>query len=287
MRCDLKAHLTELAKTNELFYRPNIGNAGDSLIACATFQLFEKNRIPYQLVDDESFDPVGKVVIYGGGGNLVSGRYEARRFLERVHLSATKLVVLPHTISGHEDFLGQLGSNVDLFAREEVSFEYLRRYALRANLFLGDDLAFELDPMRILEEELPRPYRHLPLKQLVRRDAALLREVVRRSYSRDLVLNCFRTDKERTDIRLPANNVDVSKLFKCGTETPPQAFVSTHMVFRLINHYDAVRTNRLHLAIAGAVLGKEVQFYSNSYYKCEAVYNFSMKDRFPNVQWMG
>ena len=50
---------------------------------------------------------------------------------------------------------------------------------------------------------------------------------------------------------------------------------------------DSLRAGwNLHLAIAGALLGKPVECYPNSYFKNEAVYHFSMKDRFPNVQWM-
>ena len=77
------------------------------------------------------------------------------------------------------------------------------------------------------------------------------------------------------------------KLFKCGTATSEQAEIATRMMFEFLTRYDEVRTNRLHIAIAGALLGKRVKFYPNSYYKCEAVYRYSMKDRFPNVQWMG
>lgn len=287
MKTDIRAYLKELAKQGVFFFRPNPGNAGDSLIACATFQLFEQVGIPYQLFDNSSFDPSGKVVVFGGGGSLVSGYRAAWQFVEQYHQVAKKLVILPQTISGHEDFLGQLGANVDVFAREKISYAHVQRHAPHANLFLGDDLAFGLDVEQVLAADLSAPYWTLPLKQVVRRDVARLREAVCRSFGQTRTLNCFRTDKERTDLRRPRGNLDLSKLFKCGTSTPEQALLASHLIFRMLNQYAEVRTNRLHLAIAGALLGKDVKFYPNSYYKCEAVYKFSLKDRFPNVQWMG
>ena len=287
MKLTVKTYLKELAEQGELVYCPNAGNAGDSLIACATFQLFERLGIHFHLYDEAQFDPNEKILIYGGGGSFVPEYSAARQFVERYHRAVRKLVVLPHTICGHADLLSQLGSNVDLFAREEVSFEHVQRHAPHANVFLADDLAFGLNVEPVLAVDLARPYRNLPLKQLIRRDTGLLREAVRRARGKTQVLNCFRTDKERTEIRLPFGNMDLSKLFKCGVDTPKQALCSTQMVFRFINCYDEIRTNRLHMAVAGALLGKDVKFYPNSYFKNEAVYQFSMKDRFPNVQWMG
>jgi exopolysaccharide biosynthesis predicted pyruvyltransferase EpsI len=281
------AHLAELQGQGELYFYPNRGNAGDSLIACATFQLFERIGLTVHPIKEDGFDAAGKIVLYGGGGNLVAGRREARQFVERHHASAKRLVVLPHTISGHEDLLAKLGSNVDLFAREEVSYNHIKRHAFAANLFLNDDLAFGLNVEAVLAADCSRPYRNLPLKRLIRRDIALLKESVRRADQDTGVLNCFRTDKEKTDIRLPRGNMDLSKLFKCRSFSPEQSLVASNMILRVLSRYDEIRTNRLHLAIAGALLGKRVKFYPNSYYKCEAVYEFSMKGRFPNVQWRG
>ena len=44
-----------------------------------------------------------------------------------------------------------------------------------------------------------------------------------------------------------------------------------------MSNYDKIFTNRLHLAIAGFLLNKEVHFYPNFYYKNEAVYDYSLK----------
>ncbi|MEY3394215.1 MAG: hypothetical protein RL346_451 [Verrucomicrobiota bacterium] len=284
----IETYLKDLAEQGPLIFCPNAGNAGDSLIAHATFQLFERSNIPYQPYDSRRCDPSGKIMVYGGGGNLVPGDTPAWRFLERFHRTAKKLVVLPHTVCGHESLLASLGSNVDLIARERVSYDYLCKTATRANVFLTDDLAFGLDVAELLVAERS-PFallasRHLELKRKLRGARIWLRAL---KGSQNPVLNCFRTDCEKTGISLPADNADLSKIFKYGTATSRQAFLSTHMVFRFMNRFDEVRTNRLHMAIAGALLGKQVKFYPNNYYKCEAVYRFSLENRFPNVQWIG
>ena len=53
----------------QLLYLPNPGNAGDSLIACATRQLL--GRHGFSFVNITAADDVtGRVVLMGGGGNL-------------------------------------------------------------------------------------------------------------------------------------------------------------------------------------------------------------------------
>lgn len=69
-------HLHQLLRTlspSEVLYCPNPGNAGDSAIALATYECFEHLGVSYRYVEwDEVFDARGKVLIYGGGGNLTS-----------------------------------------------------------------------------------------------------------------------------------------------------------------------------------------------------------------------
>jgi exopolysaccharide biosynthesis predicted pyruvyltransferase EpsI len=50
--------------------------------------------------------------------------------------------------------------------------------------------------------------------------------------------------------------------------------------------FEEIRTDRLHVAIAGAVLGKSVKFHPNNYFKCRAVFEYSMAHRFSTVEWV-
>jgi len=49
--------------------------------------------------------------------------------------------------------------------------------------------------------------------------------------------------------------------------------------------FDKIETNRLHVAIGGSLLGKEVNLYANSYWKNRAVYEASLRGRFRNLHW--
>jgi exopolysaccharide biosynthesis predicted pyruvyltransferase EpsI len=72
-----------------------------------------------------------------------------------------------------------------------------------------------------------------------------------------------------------------------GTDNEEVGFYTCHRLLSFMRQWDEIKTNRLHLGIAGALLGEKVKFYGNNYYKCKAIYQYSMKNRFPNVQWIG
>lgn len=227
-------------------------------------------------------------------------------FVRDHHATARKFVILPSTINGNTELLEELGANVDVICREEESFRHVRRHARRANVMLMDDMAFSLDVRRTLARKPPGVVRRLAgmtVDRLLGREPAprlspllslrtrrfLLRHAARTIGSAEWrgVLNCFRTDAERTDAPIPRHNVDASRVFAWGVGPEEIAHAASHGLLRFVDRYNCIRTNRLHVAIAGALLGKRVHFYPNSYYKCREVYQFSMKGRFPNVTWLG
>src|SRR4051812_661274 len=86
-------------------YMPNVGNLGDDLIAAATIQQFDRHGLNWTLMvgGKENLRP-GDVLVYGGGGSLVGlykGGIACLEFLSRL---GPPVVVLPHTVRGHEDF---------------------------------------------------------------------------------------------------------------------------------------------------------------------------------------
>jgi len=271
----------------ELLYHPNRGNAGDALIAIATCQLFRRLGVRFRLMPTEQFDGTGRVVLYGGGGNLVPMYSDAARFL-RQHQSAKHVILLPHTVWGHEALLESLGQNVTIFCRELVSYEHVCRHALHAEVLLAEDLAIGLD----------LPAARYPTADLSRGSDVASRRIIedwmfvaRLELGRGLwgdpqTLNAFRQDLERTAYRPPAPNYDVSRVGH-GCRSEQLAAYSSMRLLSVVDRFDRVNTNRLHVCIAAALLGKTVNLYPNSYYKCKAVYDFSLAARFPAVTWMG
>lgn len=271
-------------KGQTIHYYPNPGNGGDCLIAAGTYQVFRRVGLRYEFipVGDRSFDPENKIIFYAGGGNLVPFYTQARDFLERVHRKARRVVMLPHTIRGHEDLIAAFGSNVDLIARERRSYDHIRSCRTAAGVHLMHDMAFALDvpAVRSLWQ---------PIQVLSRTSAAKLA----REYWRSLTvkgpsgptLNCFRVDVEKTDRPLPPDNIDVSIAFNGGQAPAINAYMTTRNILDFLDRYDTVNTNRLHLGIGAAILGKKTFLERNDYDKNLSIYEFSLRDHFPNVAW--
>lgn len=272
----------------ELLFHPNRGNAGDALIALATCQLFRRGGIPFRLVSNDQFESTGRLVLYGGGGNLVPLYTDAARFLQRHGASAKRLILLPHTVAGHEALLGSLGPNVTIFCRELVSYEHVRRHASHAEVLLAEDLALGLDLSAALHPTIAvMSDPSVSSRQVVKDWMFLARlEVGRGLWGNAQTLNAFRRDLERTEMSPPGPNYDLSRLGH-GCRSEALAAYSSMRLLSAISLFDCVNTNRLHVCIAAALLGKTVNLYPNSYYKCKAVYDFSLARRCPTVAWHG
>ena len=54
----------------------------------------------------------------------------------------------------------------------------------------------------------------------------------------------------------------------------------------IVSSFTKINTNRLHVAIMGALYGREVNLYPNSYYKNKEVYEYSIKNKFSNVKFI-
>jgi exopolysaccharide biosynthesis predicted pyruvyltransferase EpsI len=304
---NIKDFLNTFPKDEPIYYIPNPGNGGDMLIACATLQVFNDLKIRCRIVNGETFEPKGKVVFYGGGGNLVPLYDYARKVIGRIHQCAKKIVILPHTISGNEDLLGSLGSNADVICRERISFAHVKKFAPRAQVMLSDDMGFHLKTERVLSSDgdslakafffelgfiLKNNCGHIPwpkqLNRFLRAETRIFRLL---QENKDGVLHCFRTDPKIAGRDLRADNIDISRVLSYGkvkeTLTESVTLGVSNQMLRFINRYAKIETDRLHVAIGAAVLGKDVDLYRNSNYKNEAVYNYSLKDKFPNVRWIG
>ncbi len=85
----------------------------------------------------------------------------------------------------------------------------------------------------------------------------------------------FRLDAERDKQHsIPKDNFDISR--KGNQLSDAYEFISE------IDKYEEIFTDRLHVGIAGSLLGKKVNLYSNSYFKTRAIYNSSIESTFEN-----
>jgi exopolysaccharide biosynthesis predicted pyruvyltransferase EpsI len=287
----------------EVCFLPNPGNAGDSLMASATYQMLDRVGARYRVPHIKGFDAAKQFVLYGGGGNLSGRARYSYKVLQRIHRTAKHLTILPHTIRDVDDLLSEFGSNVTIIARERVTYEYISGFRRRYETLLLDDLAFGLDLDELMNGgepfNAPAMLAGYVLSRALRRSGHTVFGNVRRYLNPGPVadelaarpaggvLNCFRLDNERTEIEIPANNVDLPIIYMFGVAPAPVAHHAARCLIETLRKFDEVRTNRLHIAIAAALIGKPTQFHPNNYFKCQAVWEHSMRHRFPHVTWMG
>lgn len=91
--------------------------------------------------------------------------------------------------------------------------------------------------------------------------------------------NFFRQDVEApTDFKFPKNNRDLSAE---GTQSSP-----VMPFFEELAQYTTINTNRLHVAIGGALLGRKVNLHPNSYFKNKAIFKSSLEPHYPNIKFI-
>lgn len=269
-----------------VLYVPNPGNAGDAAIACATVQAFERVGCRYRFASVRCSPLVtrGQIVVYGGGGNFVPYYKHARTFISKHHRFARRLVILPHTVRGHADVLRSLGSNVEIYCRDEESLRHVREVAPAVVSQFAHDMAIGLDVPSVMSGEGSSSLRRFWPPWMMKN---CIRPVVGRcvhgwtNRRRPDVLNAFRTDIESRVAGLPPGNLDVSRVFPNGMATAAEATDATRFMLRFLGDFRVVNTDRLHVAILSALLGKEVHLYDNSYGKNSAVFRASLAARFP------
>ena len=85
----------------------------------------------------------------------------------------------------------------------------------------------------------------------------------------------FRRDAERNQLHaLPKDNWDISRDGKQLNDA--------YEFIEHINSFKTIYTDRLHVAIAGTLIGKEVHIFSNNYFKTRAIFESSMRNNFKN-----
>jgi len=237
-------------------YIPNRGNAGDVVIQQSTIKFFEKNNLNFELGKNTT-TYVGENLVYGGGGNLI-GKYQPAKKFIKLNAEKNHIMILPHTIKNSEKSLNMLNKDSIVFCRERISHEYVSKFIEKC--YLHKDMAFHLDLESYKKE------------------------------SKYEVGNIFRMDVESSNNvkKIPSNNVDISSVFNRRNQHT-NLEVAQAVFDDFVNYiadFEIVNTDRLHIAIIAAILGKNVNLYPNSYYKNKAVYDYTLSLEYPNVNFI-
>lgn len=266
----------------DLVFVPNPGNVGDALINLGTYQLFRRLGMAPEIGTRSETYP-DRVLVVGGGGGLVGAHPGTDAFLRRNHPVCRALILLPQTVRAYPDMIAAMDARCTLFARENPSHAYLLQHRTAAQVFLGHDMAFLLDDTAIADGAfdwgfvMDRKRRGPWARTMAKLFAARLSGPV---------LQALRTDAEATALVLPPRNFDLSRLFSTSGDMSEAACRSAIRLLRVaIRRYPAISTNRLHMAVLGAILGRQVIMRDNSYGKNSDIHDHSIKGRFPNVRF--
>jgi len=270
---DIKSFLTSY-QGKKIKYVPNPGNAGDSFIGYATLQVFKELNLDYQICKSTDTHE-GDIIFYGGGGSLIRKYKSCKNFLINNH-EKNNIIVLPNTINECDDLLKSFSDNVILFAREDVSFNYIKsKMRHTSNALLSRDMSFYIKGLN--------KYKNV---------------------SSIGTCNVYRFDDElktkNNHVIVPDDNKDISVDFSrpffmknwyiaddINTQVEKNLSIATDNMFSYISKFKQINTNRLHVGIAAALLGKTVNLYPGSYFKIEAIYNCCMRNKFNNVTYHG
>ena len=134
------------AKGRKIIYMPNPGNLGDSLIASATLQQFERHGLSYEVMQRQMTHAPENLYVYAGGGNLVPYYKDAENALRALSAVGASFCLLPHSCFGVDEVLMAYAGDLVIFARENKTYEYLRGLNKRdLRVELSHDIALSLD----------------------------------------------------------------------------------------------------------------------------------------------
>lgn len=271
-----------------LLYVPNEGNAGDALIASGSWQFFDDLGLAPAYAKLRDIRP-GDAIIYAGGGNLVPEYASCSRFLERcLEVGVASVLVMPHTIRGHEALLGRLDSRYTLVCRDQASLARVQATGTRAQVLYAPDMALYLDVPRLFKR--CESYRgaafwwrmahHDRLVPYMRWRMALDRRVPPHSAQLDVI----RVDAEAIASLPGDKRWDMSNLYGSKFNLRAESDLVSRDFLAFFGQLVAVRTNRLHAGVAAALMGCEVTYLDNSYGKIGAVYDAWMS-HLPRVRF--
>lgn len=282
--CHLVEHLQRLSTLERpCLYIPNPGNAGDALIAAATWQLFDALALPVRIGRRQDIRE-GDVVLLGGGGNLVPLYSDMARILEAcLTIGVRETVLLPHTVRGHEALLGRLDERFHLYCRDAPSVVHVRQAAPRARAYQAPDLALGLSPSALLARQ-PRG--------VAQRIKALLHWAWIHRLGRQLrwhagsaalhpdaqgLLTVWRSDEEARTARGMVHH-DLSTLYRSDFLDRLEVECVAGRFLSVIARAKEVRTDRLHVAIGAQLMGRRAILKDNVYGK-----NFAVVRAYPEL----
>ena len=286
----------------DLPYHPNVG---DTLIASAAITLLKK--APYRCLyysSSNTFDRrkinSNTLILFNGGGNFGDLWRDYSVFRNKIisEHPENHFLIFPQSVSYldkknlEEDvkIYSLCGKRMTICARDRESFEFLKKNFVNNNLLLVPDMAFYTD-RRLLNPKYGKD-RVLFLK---RRDKEFVSDSKYNIVPDNAEIHDWPTLESKM-LRFYGKYLRFIQLSRSIRWYPNfllhvEDFIWQKLILpyylkngiNFVNRYDVIYTTRLHVAILGVLLNKQVHFFNNSYGKNYALYNTWLID-LPNIK---
>ena len=280
----------------DLPYHPNVG---DTLIAYAAKNILRESscRCLYSSsgysFDNRTISPE-TLIIFNGGGNFGDLWKSYSIFRNKVIMDHPNnhFLILPQSVCYSDEknleedvkVYSICGKRITICARDKDSYEFLKKHFSNNNVLLVPDMAFYteqrlLNPKsgngRILFlKRIDKEFVPSSQYSIVPENAEIHDWITLERYRR--LFGKYQVFIERT-----RNLRWYPKVLLHIEDAIWQKIIMPHFLrcgIKFVNQYDVIYSTRLHVAILGVLMGKQVYFFDNSYGKNSSLYNTWLKD---------
>jgi len=253
LHAELSRQLTAI-RGKKIVLLLNRGNRGDGVIHLGAQRFLKSLGLSWAEVHEENAPASisADVLLVVAAGALCRYTHSIVGIINRYARHVEQVIILPSSFDLHcsevRRFIGAWSDKYTVFCRERRSFDALTRTGAAPNkLFLAHDLAFWCD----VRHWAARPHAG--------------------------TVGIFRRDRETVFERRPLHfsGKDISR----GPDSEPETLLD------YVARYSVIHTDRTHAAITGAMMGREIWFYRNAYFKNQAIYEHSLS-HLPQVHFV-
>jgi exopolysaccharide biosynthesis predicted pyruvyltransferase EpsI len=260
-----KARSRQIRKIMKRFYVPKLASERSEKIVTSLL-----NRL--SLKELSRVKDCDTVLVRGGGYlNDIWGDYDVLR--SAMQIDANSIILAPQStclnVATLKNLLNSITKELHVFCREKYTYKVLNTIGLKnsIHLYLAPDTALYLSKNDLLLGTNPRHNAGEYDLFCTRVDEENFVKWERNKIKEYL----FSSSQNGKSQRALVGDVDRISDF----ESWKSLICGAHKVF----------TDRLHVGIFSAILGKETYLYPNSYFKNKGVYEYSLR-KFPNVKFV-
>jgi len=255
-------------KNKKIYVLLNIGNRGDGLIHMGGRALLAKHNIEYEEIRFPQ-DISGDMLFVYGCGAFSASFHHMVKFINFYINKFDKIYILPASfdISCREirEFISGVPEKIIIYCRERYSYQDLLKIAtFKENIILDKDMAFYID-----------------YSKWNRKGSGVLvsfRKDGEAASSFFCKYSTFYKAIIKVKLAFSGQMAKWDDVSNGGNETEGEALLQT------IANYEEIYTDRAHVAIASAMMGKRTYIYPSCYHKQKGIYEYSLS-HMSNVYW--